>query len=342
MIYKSLFGLMQKLDPEFAHWLGLMAIRVVGLGVVRPLVRKKSLPKETVFIKAMGLSFSSPIGLAAGFDKNGKAVAGLGALGFGFVEIGTVTPLPQVGNSKPRLFRLPEDQALVNRMGFNNDGAQVVAQRLAQLKKGKENLPTIGVNIGKNRDTPSNLAPSDYAECASLLAPVADYLVVNVSSPNTPGLRDLQSRKPLKDILVAVKKVAAGTPVLVKISPDLESPFILEVAKLVMELSLAGVVASNSTISRPDLSTSASRIAAIGAGGLSGAPLRSKALATVRELRSHLPRKYCIIGVGGISDGASAREMLEAGADLIQGYTGFVYRGPRYPYRLMNEMNLAA
>ncbi len=342
MIYKSLFGLMQKFDPELAHWLGLAAIRILGLVFGRPFVGEKSATQQTACTEAMGLSFSSPIGLAAGFDKNGKAVKGLGALGFGFVEIGTVTPLPQVGNSKPRLFRLPGDQALINRMGFNNEGAQVIAQRLVRLRKVKKNLPIIGINIGKNRDTPSDRVSRDYAECARFLAPVADYLVVNVSSPNTPGLRNLQDRKPLREILVAVKNVAASTPVLVKISPDLESPSLQAVAKLVMELSLGGVVASNSTISRSGLSTNASKIAEIGAGGLSGVPLRSKALATVRELRSNLPRKYCIIGVGGISDGASAREMIEAGADLIQGYTGFVYRGPRYPHQLMKEMNLAA
>ena len=276
-----------------------------------------------------GLTFPNPVGLAAGFDKNAKLIRGLHRLGFGHVEIGTVTPRPQPGNEKPRLFRIPELHALINRMGFNNDGALEVARRLKQLRKRSATLPVIGVNIGKNKLTESSQAADDYAFCASELAQYADYLAVNVSSPNTPGLRDLQQVDALRPILEAVKAKSDGKPIFVKISPDSPDQDLLDIAKLITELDLAGVIATNTTVLRPiDAFKTLSE-----SGGLSGKPLAERSIEVLVLLRAALPGK-AIISVGGIETAADVQERLRLGADLVQGYTGFVYFGPSWAKQL--------
>jgi dihydroorotate dehydrogenase len=263
------------------------------------------------------------------------AIRALGDLGFSHVEIGTVTALAQPGNEKPRLFRLAEDRALINRMGFNNEGAEAVASRLGALRaRYGSKLPIIGVNIGKSKVTPVEQAAEDYRTSAKLLAPFADYLAVNVSSPNTPGLRSLQEVSALRPILQAVLEESLGLPVLVKIAPDLADEDILAVADLALELGLAGVIATNTTISREGLKTSASKVEAIGAGGLSGAPLKTRSLAVLKLLAGHLNGRLAIISVGGIETAAEARERLAAGATLVQGYSGFIYEGPLWARRI--------
>lgn len=342
MIYQALFRVLKRLDPEFTHEWGMHVIAVAGTWPLRVILRRKTRPSPTQRVNALGLTFGSPLGLAAGFDKNAKAVRGMFALGFDHVEVGTVTALPQKGNPKPRLFRLPDDQALINRMGFNNDGAQVVAARLRALRAQGGDLPIIGVNIGKSRVTALADATSDYVTSATLLAPVADYLVVNVSSPNTPGLRGLQQEKELTPLLKAVKAAAGDTPVLVKIAPDLDAKAIAAVCKLVMKLDLAGIVATNTTISRDGLIAAPQDVAKLGEGGLSGAPLRERSREVLDLIRQILPREVCVISVGGVFDGEDVAERLDAGATLVQAYTGFVYRGPLFAAKVTKELLAAA
>jgi dihydroorotate dehydrogenase len=282
----------------------------------------------------LGLDFSGPFGIAAGFDKNAVAVKELGQLGFSHVEIGTVTRYPQSGNPKPRLFRLVKDEALINRMGFNNHGADQVALRLAKLRASGAKLPVIGVNIGKSKITELVDAVSDYEYSTKVLAPVADYIAVNVSSPNTPGLRSLQDVDQLEPILVAVSRSALGKPVLVKIAPDLEDGAVTEVAALVRKLGLAGVIATNTTISREGLLTSNEQVDSFGAGGLSGPVLADRSKEVIVLLRKELDRKFVLISVGGVVDGADVSERLSLGADLVQGYTGFVYEGPLWARKI--------
>ncbi|MEN9730732.1 MAG: hypothetical protein RL488_42, partial [Actinomycetota bacterium] len=278
-------------------------------------------PAKTSKIDAFGLTFHGPFGLAAGFDKNAVAIRALGELGFSHVEVGTVTALAQPGNPKPRLFRLLADRALINRMGFNNEGAEAVAERLTKLRaKNLKNLPVIGINIGKSKVTPVEDAASDYQKSARLLAPLADYLAVNVSSPNTPGLRSLQSVEALEPILKAVLTEAGSKPVLVKIAPDLADEDILAVADLAKRLKLAGVIATNTTISRANLKTDAAKVAAIGDGGLSGAPLQARALEVLILLKKHLGDSLAIVSVGGVESEQDAQERMKAGATLVQGY----------------------
>lgn len=289
----------------------------------------KLLPKQkTKAVQIMGLHFDSPFGLAAGFDKNAVAIRALGELGFSHVEVGTVTAVPQSGNEAPRLFRLKKDRALINRMGFNNDGAEVIAKRLKRLRESKAHLPIIGVNIGKSRVVAVEDALLDYETSARLLSPYADYIAVNVSSPNTPGLRSLQDVTSLRPILKAVIAASSGKPVLVKIAPDLTDEAIIEVADLAKELKLAGVIGTNTTISREKLITSDSEVAAIGAGGLSGAPLEARSFEVLKVLRNNLNSDQVVISVGGVETNAQLEQRLSAGADLVQGYTGFVYLGP--------------
>ena len=289
----------------------------------------KLLPKKkTKAVQIMGLHFDSPFGLAAGFDKNAIAIRALGELGFSHVEVGTVTALPQSGNDAPRLFRLKKDRALINRMGFNNDGAEVIAQRLKNLRESGQDLPVIGVNIGKSRVVEVADALKDYETSARLLSPYADYIAVNVSSPNTPGLRSLQDVTSLRPILKAVIAQSSGKPVLVKIAPDLADEAIIEVADLAKELKLAGVIGTNTTISRDKLLTSDSEVAAMGEGGLSGAPLEKRSFEVLKLLRQNLDSKQVVISVGGVETNAQLEQRLKAGADLVQGYTGFVYFGP--------------
>ena len=292
-------------------------------------------PSQTRVVEAMGLKFNGPFGLAAGFDKNARWIKPLRDLGFSHIEIGTVTALPQPGNPRPRLFRLPADRALVNRMGFNNDGAEVIATRIKHLRiTNPFGLPIIGANIGKSRAVEVEDAADDYRASARALAPYADYLAVNVSSPNTPGLRSLQSVEALKPILEAVKAESLAKPILVKIAPDLADEDIVAVANLVIEMGLDGVIATNTTISREGLATSTEVVEATGAGGLSGAPLHDRSLAVLHLLRPVLLGKATIISVGGIETAEQAQARLDAGATLVQGYTGFVYHGPLWARRV--------
>lgn len=276
----------------------------------------------------MGLHFDGAFGLAAGFDKNAVAVRALGEIGFSHVEIGTVTAIPQSGNDAPRLFRLKKDRALINRMGFNNDGAEVIAARLKNLRATKQVLPVIGINIGKSRVVDVKDAVADYEVSAALLAPYADYIAVNVSSPNTPGLRSLQDVDSLRPILEVVIAKSLGKPVLVKIAPDLSDEAVIEVANLAKELNLAGVIGTNTTISRDKLVTPMPEITAMGAGGLSGPPLNVRSVEVLRVLRKNLRADQVIISVGGVETHEQLQERLNAGANLVQGYTGFVYYGP--------------
>jgi dihydroorotate dehydrogenase len=298
-------------------------------------------------VRAMGLTFPGPLGLAAGFDKNAEGIDALAALGFSFVEVGTVTGEAQPGNPRPRLFRLPADRAIVNRMGFNNDGAQVIAERLAERRRRHErhggDPVVVGVNIGKTKVVPEDHAIADYEKSTRLLAPYADYLVVNVSSPNTPGLRDLQAVEKLEPLLTAVRHQADATtrqrvPLLVKIAPDLSDEDVLAVADLADSLGLDGVIATNTTVSREGLASDPAQVASVGAGGLSGAPVRSRSLEVLRLLRGRLDAATTVISVGGITNSDDAQARLDAGATLLQGYTAFVYEGALWPSRLQREL----
>ena len=275
-----------------------------------------------------GLKFPNPVGLAAGFDKDARYTDELASLGFGFVEIGTVTPLAQPGNDQPRLFRLPADKALINRMGFNNEGAVAAAKRL--LKR-RSNI-IIGGNIGKNKQTPNEEAVSDYEKCFHALFDVVDYFVVNVSSPNTPNLRALQEKEPLKQLLHHLQLLntqkTKQKPILLKIAPDLTPEQLDDIIEIVQETGLAGIVATNTTISREGLKTPAEEVTAIGAGGLSGLPVKDKSTAVIRYIHERAGKQIPIIAAGGIFTAEDAREKLEAGAVLVQVYTGFIYEGP--------------
>jgi dihydroorotate dehydrogenase len=326
LLYRFFFKtFFTKLDPEFAHELVVTALRFLsGVGVIRA-------GKARDEISVLGLQFENRLGMAAGFDKNGILIKALHALGFGHVEIGTVTPLPQPGNPKPRLFRLPKNQSLINRMGFNNEGAVSVAARIAKLRKTNQRLPIIGVNIGKNKTTSQELAAEDYRLAAKTLAPVADYLVVNVSSPNTAGLRDLQQVAELRPILVAVLAEAQNVPVLLKIAPDLIDSDIEAIASLVVELKLAGMVATNTTISRENLITESNEAEP---GGLSGPILAERSTEVLKLLGKLLPSSMTVISVGGVMTKSDYAGRISMGADLVQGYTGFVYAGPFWAKRL--------
>ena len=324
------------MDAEKAHHLGFRAIRSA-----RPVLARRSTPGEPV--EAMGLSFPNVLGLAAGFDKNAVGIDAMSALGFGHIEIGTVTGEAQPGNPKPRLFRLPADRAVVNRMGFNNDGAEAVARRLAGRAARREGRATrvsrpgvvLGVNIGKSKVVPEGEAVRDYEKSARLLAPYADYLVVNVSSPNTPGLRDLQAVEKLEPILTAVKRIADGVPLLVKIAPDLADKDVVGIADLAVAIGLDGMIATNTTISRDGLASQPAAVERAGAGGLSGGPLTERADAVMRLLRERVGPSMTLIGVGGITTVDDARDRLDAGATLLQGYTAFIYEGPLWPRRII-------
>src|SRR5579859_3201664 len=351
-MYRLLFRVvLRRLPAETAHRVGFALIRVAGAAGAAGLLRRWLGPRDPVLrVHALGLEFPGPLGLAAGFDKDARATAGLGALGFGFVEVGTVTARAQPGNPTPRLFRLPADRALINRMGFNNDGAEAVAERLRRrrerLQRRGESV-IVGVNLGKTKVVPEAEAIEDYTTSARLLAPLADYLVVNVSSPNTPGLRDLQAVSVLRPLLLAVRAAAdeaAGrhVPLLVKIAPDLADQDIDAVADLAVEIGLDGIVATNTTIRRAGLATPAREVEALGAGGLSGPVLRERSLDVLRRLRARVGEEMTIIGVGGITTAEDAAERLDAGATLLQGYTGFIYQGPFWARRIPRELSRRA
>ncbi len=327
-MYPLLFrAVLSRFDPEFAHHAGMAVIRALGIPPLSWATRALTKPDPSLQVDALGLSFSSPFGIAAGFDKNAIGVRGLAALGFGHVEVGTVTAIPQEGNPKPRLFRLIADRAVINRMGFNNEGADAAARRLARLRRGAPDT-VIGVNIGKSRVVDVEDATDDYVASATRLAPLADYLAVNVSSPNTPGLRGLQAVETLAPLLRAVRAASGKTPLLVKIAPDLADEEIAAIAKLAVDEGLAGIIANNTTISRDGLTTDPATVESIGAGGLSGAPLKERSLQVLRLVRSTVPADFCVIAVGGVETPADVQERLEAGATLVQGYTAFLYRGP--------------
>ncbi|MFK4729193.1 quinone-dependent dihydroorotate dehydrogenase [Agromyces mediolanus] len=327
-MYRLLFSLfLSKLDPEDAHHLAFRVIRALPtLGVGR-LVERFTGPDPSLAVEALGLRFPSPFGVAAGFDKDGYAVRGLGNLGFGHVEVGTITAIAQPGNERPRLFRLVADRALINRMGFNNGGADAAAGRLSRLSR-RTHRPVLGVNIGKSRVTAVEDAVADYERSASVLAPFADYLVVNVSSPNTPGLRGLQELDALAPLLEAVRAAAGSTPLLVKIAPDLADEEVRRICALVLRLGLDGIIATNTTISRQGLKTPADEVEAKGAGGLSGAPLAARSLEVLRIIRAEVPAELCVVSVGGVETAADVQDRLDAGATLVQGYSAFIYRGP--------------
>ena len=332
MIYRAFFNLIfSRFDPETAHHLGVLLIKFLGATRLADLTRVGSHPTQ---VNVMGLNFKGPFGMAAGFDKNAEMVKELGQLGFSHVEIGTVTRHAQEGNPKPRLFRLKKDLSLINRMGFNNDGADAVARRLEKLRSSSGNLPVIGVNIGKSKITELEDAVSDYEYSAEKLAPFADYIAVNVSSPNTPGLRSLQAIDQLEPILKAVIAKASGKPVLVKIAPDLADEDVLGVAALATKLGLAGVIATNTTISRSSLKTDSQSVAAMGAGGLSGPVLKDRSIEVLRLLRANLPSEIALVSVGGVFSSSDVSQRLELGASLVQGYTGFVYEGPLWARKI--------
>jgi dihydroorotate dehydrogenase len=326
-----------RFDPERIHHAAFRAIRAATPLTARA-VRVPSAPVE-----ALGLTFPHPLGLAAGFDKNAVGIDGLAALGFGHVEVGTVTGEAQPGNPQPRLFRLTADRAIVNRMGFNNDGAEVVARRIAAWRAAGGST-ILGINIGKTKVVPEEEAARDYEKSAGLLAPYADYLVVNVSSPNTPGLRDLQAVEKLEPLLAAVRRRADDVsperrvPLLVKIAPDLSDDDVLAVADLALASGLDGIIATNTTISREGLASSTAEVERVGAGGLSGQPLTRRSEDVVRLLRSRVGPALTLVGVGGITTVDAARRRLAAGADLLQGYTAFVYEGPLWPRHIVRGL----
>ena len=313
--------IMFRLDAESAHELGMSLLRS---GLAAPYYADES--SESTVVERFGLKFPNPVGIAAGFDKNAVAVNQLSSLGFGFVEIGTVTFNPQPGNSKPRMFRLPEDGALINRLGFNNEGAKAVAERLSSLRR----KCIVGVNIGKNKDVANEDATGNYLSCFELLAPFADYVAINISSPNTPNLRKLQQSENLDELLGALSGAAKGqVPLLVKIAPDLTEAEIEAAADICLKHGIAGMIATNTTISRDGLRSAGA--ARIGAGGLSGKPLRARATEVIQTVYKHTQGKLPIIGVGGIFSGEDAFEKIAAGASLLQAYTGFIYGGPAFP-----------
>ena len=338
MLYNFIFKVFfAKLDPEFAHHLVATGMRVAA---AMRLTRVGALkPSSTKSVQAMGLTFRGAFGVAAGFDKHAILVRALGDLGFSHVEIGTVTAKPQPGNPKPRLFRLVSDRALINRMGFNNEGADAIAVRLERLRlKYGAKLPVIGVNIGKSKVTEIENAVDDYRYSTQKLAKFADYLAVNVSSPNTPGLRSLQDVDALRPILAAVIEESLGKPVVVKIAPDLADDDILAVAALAKELKLSGVIATNTTIARTGLQASQAVITEIGAGGLSGAPLKARSIEVLQLLKANLHQDQVIISVGGIETAEEAQERLDLGATLVQGYTGFIYAGPFWARKINGKL----
>ena len=336
-MYALLRPLLFLFDPERAHGLTFKMLEVAKhIPGLLGLVGGKR-PPIGAAVEVMGLKFPGPVGLAAGMDKNAEHVDALARIGFGHVEIGTVTPVAQPGNDKPRLFRLKPDRALINRMGFNNHGAQAAAELLLHRPKGI----IVGGNIGKNKSTPNENAVDDYVKCFEALHSVVDYFVVNVSSPNTPGLRALQEKGPLLAILAALatRNTQRGNPkpILLKIAPDLTNEQLDDVVAVVKESGIQGVVATNTTVGRDGLETPKGDVDAMGAGGLSGAPLRARSTEMVRYLRERLPKPMVIIGVGGIDSAEAAMEKLDAGADLVQVYTGLVYEGPA----LLDRINRA-
>ena len=339
-MYRLVKPIFFKFDPENVHHFVVKRLKwfndVVPFGksVLRGSydVSFKGLEREV-----FGLKFKNQVGLAAGFDKNGEFIEEFANFGFGFIEVGTVTPLPQPGNDKPRMFRLPKDQGLINRMGFNNKGVDVLARKLKTVKR--DGL-IIGGNIGKNKNTPNEDAVDDYVKCFDALFDVVDYFVVNVSSPNTPGLRELQEKEPLMHILNTLQKRNLkndiSRPILLKIAPDLTNSQLDDIVEIVQETKIAGLIATNTTISRANLQTT--DLVVNEAGGLSGKPVRSKSTEVIKYLHQKSKGSFPIIGVGGIHSAKDAQEKLDAGASLVQIYTGFIYEGPGLVKSILKEI----
>lgn len=339
MVYRSVVRpLLFSLPPETAHELALHSLSLLPSKFINSLVAR-NLDKR-LQIERFGLTFTNPVGLAAGLDKNGIALPGLAALGFGFIEAGTVTYHPQPGNPRPRLFRLPEDQALINRAGFNNDGAAAFAKRVAEQRP----ECVLGVSIGKSKITPLENATEDYLASFDLVYNVSDYIAINVSSPNTPQLRELQQSEQLSSLLSALQtrnrelqeryRRAAPVPLLVKLSPDLERSDLEMIVDVIERLHIDGIIATNTTVSRDNLHTDAKRVAACGEGGLSGKPLRDRATRFIAQLFELTGGRIPLVGVGGIFNAEDAWEKITAGASLVQLYTGFIYEGPRIAQRI--------
>jgi dihydroorotate dehydrogenase len=330
LMYRFFRSLLFILSPERAHYVSVSLIKLVlAVPFLKYLLKSKA-DDPSLNRTLFGLNFSNPIGLAAGFDKDARCFQQMGSLGFGFVEIGTVTPLPQAGNPKPRLFRLKSDQAIINRMGFNNEGVISAAKRLASRDSSSRLI--IGGNIGKNKWTPNEKATQDYLKAFTELYPHVDYFAVNVSSPNTENLRALQDKEPLLNLLSALKnlnlELGSPKPILLKIAPDLSNEQLDDIVEIARILPLDGIIATNTTISRNGLKASSEIISSIGAGGLSGKPITARATEVIRYLHNQLREDIPIIGVGGIHSKEDALEKLAAGASLVQLYTGFIYEGP--------------
>ena len=349
-MYSLLRRLLFLLPAETAHYISMNALRAAcSISPLRRLIASSyTVSHKDLERRLFGLAFRNPVGLGAGFDKNARYLRELEALGFGFVEIGTVTPRPQSGNDKPRLFRLPKDGALINRMGFNNDGVEVIAQRLKEWRRAGHTQTTgegrflVGGNIGKNKATPNEEAWKDYEICFRALHPYVDFFIVNVSSPNTPGLRALQEKDALKRILTHLqdldKAMEVHRPILLKIAPDLTDEQLDDVVALAEEISLAGIVATNTTVSREGLRTPAVEVESIGSGGLSGSPVRSRSTEVVRYLHQRTGGRVPLIASGGIFTGADAQEKLEAGGGLVEVWTGFIYQGPAIVKRICRSL----
>lgn len=340
-MYKLLIRpLLFQFDPEGVHYFSFRMLRLAfaipGMGAL--LQAAFSYTDDSLEREVFGLKFKNPVGLAAGFDKDAILAEHWHKLGFGFVEIGTITPRPQAGNPRQRLFRLPADKAVINRMGFNNGGVEAAVQRLSSIDRSGI---IIGANIGKNKDTPNEHAADDYEICFEALFPYVDYFVANVSSPNTPGLRDLQEREPLTKLLLNVQQLnqakESPKPLLLKIAPDLTNSQLDDIIEVAREAKLAGLIATNTTISREGLQTPASRVKEIGAGGLSGAPVKDRAQEVCEYLHQQAP-DIPLIGVGGIMYGKDAVARMEAGASLVQSYTGFIYEGPAFAKRVCKAL----
>ena len=362
-MYKILRSILFLFSPEWVHYFSMNGLKLLGTIGFKRIIAKRYKPTGSHQHTLFNIQFSNPVGLGAGFDKNARYLNELESLGFGFVEIGTVTPKPQAGNDKPRLFRLPKDKALINRMGFNNDGVKVVAERLKEWGESQEprvssqeltaansRLTTnnsrliIGGNIGKNKVTPNEYAWKDYEICFRELHPYVDYFVVNVSSPNTPGLRELQEKESLRKILSHLQTINATQtnpkPLLLKIAPDLTIEQIDDVIDLSLEIKLDGLVATNTTISREKLQTTNHQLQTIGAGGLSGLPLKQRSTAVVKYIYERTKGKIPVIASGGIFTGEDAKEKINAGASLVQVWTGFIYEGPGIVKKICKTLNI--
>ena len=349
-MYQLIRAFLFLFDPEKVHYFSMNSLRLFcKVGFIKKIIAKTFKPASHLSSSIFDLRFKNPVGLGAGFDKNAMYLTELETLGFGFVEIGTVTPLPQQGNDKPRLFRLPKDKALINRMGFNNDGAEAIAERLKkwnnkQRTTNNEQRLMIGGNIGKNKVTPNEDAWKDYEICFNILHDYVDYFVVNVSSPNTPGLRELQEKDSLKKILTNLQiqnsKKQNPKPILLKIAPDLTLEQIGDVIDLALEIKLDGLVATNTTISRDKLITNDLQLAIIDAGGLSGKPIKEKSTEIVKYICQKTNGKIPVIASGGIFTAADAQEKINAGASLVQVWTGFIYEGPSIVKNICKDLSL--